>query len=86
MAGAKSIVLAKEDLSEVQKLVGQVDDPASLLVALKRAFSVTIGEFKAELNEGQLKRLKSNAHFHDQSVEDFAQLQIKRGLVFSLGV
>ena len=83
---AKSVILSTKDLAEVQKIVGQVDDPASLIKALKKLASVAIGDVEVELSEGQMSRIKSNAKYYDRKVEDFAKQEIKRGLVTSLGV
>lgn len=82
----KAIVLAGKDLAEVQKIVGQIEDPAGLIRALQLSTSITIGDIEVSLSEGQWKRLKSNAAFYNQAPEDFAKEQIKRGLQSTLGV
>ena len=82
----KAIVLAGEDLAELQKIIGQVDDPDSTVAALKRLTSVTVNGIEIQLSEGQWKRVQTNADFYKREAADFAKQEIKRGLQSTLGV
>jgi hypothetical protein len=82
----KAVVLSGTDLAEVQKIIGQVDDPASFLAALKKVTTLNVGDFKIGLTESQIKNLERNNQFWAEKDKDWMVNQIKRGLQATLGV
>lgn len=81
----KAVVLSGKDLAEVQKILGQVEDPDSLIQALKRVTSIKVGEFEVALTDSQRTNLARNFAFWESKDKDWMLNQIKRGLQSTLG-
>lgn len=85
-ASTKAIVVTKENLAALQRLVGQVDSPEGLVERLTKLLSVRVEGTDFPLSESQLKGIQGNAKFYGQSPEDFLKSKVKTALQNALGV
>jgi len=85
--GEAMVVLRAETLREVSRILGHpISTPKELLEHLTRSERVTLGEgIEVELNPGQRARLKAQAEFFKQPLEEFAKKQVAAGVVAIVG-
>ena len=84
----KAIMLAGEDLAQVQKLLAwSFDGPKDFLERLTKALTVKIEGVEVELTESQRKAVQDFCSFvPNMDPKEFLVQKIKQGLIAALGV
>lgn len=86
IGSGKVLILTGENLSSLQKLIGQVDEAEQVVQKVAKSISINVGSLSFPLSESQLKGLKDKAAFFSKTPEQFAAEQIHKALQNALGV